>query len=75
MKDGPGNEHEKVALRRENGALQYPKQNRTNNIEHETSEKQPQKRKENNNKINTVSKDKQLGKKRKKAALRSSTAP
>ena len=28
MKDGPENEHEKVALRREKGALQYPKQNK-----------------------------------------------
>ena len=64
MKDGPENEHEKVALRREKDALQYPKQNTTINTEQELSEKWPQKRKENNNKINTVTKDKQIGKKR-----------
>ena len=60
----------KVAVRRETGALQHPKQNRTNNIEQELSEKQPWKTKENNNKINTVTKDKQLGKWRKKVTLK-----
>ena len=44
--------------------------NRTNNTEQELSEKWPQRRKVNNNKSNTVTKDKQLGKKRKKVALR-----
>ena len=39
VKDGPRNEHEKVAIRREKGALQYPKQNRTNNTEQELNEK------------------------------------
>ena len=42
----------------------YNTLNRTNNTEQELSEKQPQERKENNNKSNTVTKDKQLGKKR-----------
>ena len=40
-----GKKRKKVALRREKGALQHPKQNRTDNIEEELSEKWPQKKK------------------------------
>ena len=49
MKDGPGSEHEKVALRREKGALQHPKQNKKKEKE--------KKKKKKNNKINIITKD------------------
>ena len=76
-----GKKHKEVALRRKKGALQHPKQNRTDNIKEELSEKWPQKIKE--KKRNTISKepyksakkinavtDKQLGKKLEKGSLR-----
>ena len=46
VEDGSGKEREKDAFRRDKGALQHPKHNRTDNTEQEPSEKWSQKRKE-----------------------------
>ena len=73
-----GNGVKKSHSKERKGVLQHPKQNRTDNIEEELSEKWQQKIKEKKRgptkvlkkKINAVTKDKQLEKKLEKGSLR-----